>query len=215
MGRSTEEDPRYLRVRGNLVSALLDLAAESPVDELSVSELAAAAGVSRTTFYSHSSSPSQLLADTLISQLQPELDGWASQMSRTGADYTGMWREVYVALLEHVQRHRRIYEGLFSANSSALTSLLDYLETVASRYVDAVGTHFVDQEITPLWRAMAIQQLVHNTVAMIRAWLQTGLEDPPEAVVDTYLTLAPPWQLARPDESGRIRMHRGARRASA
>jgi AcrR family transcriptional regulator len=54
--RVTEEDPRYLRVRASLVAALFELAAEVPADEISVSQLASAAGVSRTTFYSHSSS---------------------------------------------------------------------------------------------------------------------------------------------------------------
>mgnify|MGYP000965533580 CR=1 FL=1 len=69
--RVTEEDPRYLRVRASLVSALFELAAEVPADEISVSQLASAAGVSRTTFYSHSSSPAQLLADTLVDRLAP------------------------------------------------------------------------------------------------------------------------------------------------
>ena len=71
--RVTEEDPRYLRVRASLVSALFELAAEVPADEISVSQLASAAGVSRTTFYSHSSSPAQLLADTLVDRLDTDL----------------------------------------------------------------------------------------------------------------------------------------------
>ena len=56
--------------------------------------------------------------------------------------------------------------------------------------------------------ATAPQLQVRGSIAMIKAWLDTDLADPPEVVIDTYLTLAPPWQLARPDETGHIAMRR-------
>lgn len=208
MARITEEDPRYVRVRASLVSAVLELAAEVPAEELSVSQVAALARVSRTTFYSHASSPSQLLAATLVSEVQPKLDVLAERMSHAGVDYVALWREIYLVLLDHVMQHRRIYETLLSSNSFALSSVLEYLEEVATRYVEAVSDHFTGEPVTPLWRTMAVKQQVQNTVAMIAAWLDTELADPPETVVETYLTLAPPWQLARPDASGQIHLRR-------
>jgi hypothetical protein len=42
----------------------------------------------------------------------------------------------------------------------------------------------------------------------MRAWVTSSLADPPEEVVDTYLSLAPPWQLARADEHGTISLRR-------
>ncbi|MEZ5086887.1 MAG: TetR/AcrR family transcriptional regulator [Tessaracoccus sp.] len=215
MGRVTEEDPRYLRVRASLVSAVLELAADAPPENISVSQLTAAASVSRTTFYSHSSSPAELLADTLVAEVRPDLEVLAERMTEPGADYVGLWREIYLVLLGHVKRHRRIYEHLLNANSAALNSFLGYLEDLAGRYVDAVSERFTDGSVTELWRTMAVQQQVHNTVAMVTAWLQTKLADAPEVVLDTYLTLAPPWQLARPDESGHISLRRGVRRSSS
>lgn len=206
--RVTEEDPRYLRVRASLVAALFELAAEVPADEISVSQLASAAGVSRTTFYSHSSSPAQLLADTLVDRLAPRLDVLADEMTVPGVEYVELWREAYTVLLEHVREHRAVYETLLATSSFALSSLMQYLESVATRSVDAVVAQFTEPHVTPLWRTMAIQQQVRGSIAMIKAWLDTGLADPPEVVIDTYLTLAPPWQLARPDETGHIGMRR-------
>ncbi|MBK7822751.1 MAG: TetR/AcrR family transcriptional regulator C-terminal domain-containing protein [Tessaracoccus sp.] len=208
MARITEEDPRYLRVRASLVSALFELAAEVPADEISVSQLASAAGVSRTTFYSHSSSPAQLLADTLVERLAPRLDALADEMTVPGVEYVELWREAYTALLEHVQEHRAVYETLLATSSFTLSSLVQYLESVATRSVDAVVAQFAEPHVTALWRTMAIQQQVRGSIAMIKAWLDTGLADPPDVVIDTYLTLAPPWQLARPDETGHITLRR-------
>ncbi len=39
--------------------------------------------------------------------------------------------------------------------------------------------------------AMAISQQAHNMIAVIRAWIVTGMAESPEQVVDVYLTLAP------------------------
>ena len=90
--------------------------------------------------------------------------------------------------------------------SSALES---YFEQAAATYVAAVSSHLDDDPPTALWQAMAIAQTARDMTAVIRAWVRTNLADPPDRVVDTYFTLAPPWQLARADETGRITLRRG------
>lgn len=55
---------------------------------------------------------------------------------------------------------------------------------------------------------MAISQQVYNLVAVVVAWLRTGMEESPESVVNTYLTLAPPWQLARFEDGGTLSLKR-------
>ncbi len=208
MARSTTEDPRYLRVRAKLVDALLELARTRPAEEITVSELAAAAGVARTSFYSHASSPAQLLADVLVGELRPRLATLAESMSHSAAHYVDIWRAIYLALLDHVRAHRPIYELITSGNSAVFSALISCFEEAARRYVDAIRDRLDDPPVTDLWAAMAVQQQVHNMIAVIGAWIATGMTDSPEAVVDTYMTLAPPWQLARPDESGRISLRR-------
>ncbi|MCB0910390.1 MAG: TetR/AcrR family transcriptional regulator [Propionibacteriaceae bacterium] len=213
-GRTPADDPRYQRVRQRLVDSLLELAASRPAETISVSELTTAAGVSRAVFYSHASSPAGLLADVLVGELEPGFDALAEQMARPDADYVEIWRRVYLTLLDHVRDHRAVYEVLTAHESAVSSALTAYLEQAASCCVLAVTSRFEGPPPTELWKTMAVNQQAHNMLAVIRAWIATGLTDPPEVVVDTYLTLAPPWQLARAEDGPiSLRRVRSLRRA--
>ncbi len=208
MTRTPADDPRYQRVRQQLVTALLELAGARPAESITVAELAAAAGVSRATFYAHGTSPAALLADTLIAELRPRLDALAEQMDHPGADYAGLWRRIYQEVLEHVLDHRAIYEVLTARQSAVSSALTRYFEEAAGRYVHAIARVMTGPPAPPLWTAMAISVQAHTMIAVIHAWITTGMTAAPEEVVDSYLTLAPPWQLARPDADGTITLRR-------
>lgn len=60
-------DPRVARTRTSLQNALLDLARERPLDAITVADIAAEAGVNRSSFYQHYADKDQLLADALES----------------------------------------------------------------------------------------------------------------------------------------------------
>lgn len=190
------------------MAALLDLAGTRAAEDIKVSELTTAAGVSRATFYGHANSPAGLLADVLISELRPGLDAIAEQMTHPNSDYVQLWRRIYLTLLEHVREHAGVYRMLSSRESSVSSALTSYFEEAAGKYVHAIEKQLDGPPVTELWRAMAVTQQAHNMLSVIHAWIMTGMVDPPEAVVDTYLTLAPPWQLARADEDGMISLRR-------
>jgi AcrR family transcriptional regulator len=206
--RRTEDDPRYQRVRAKLTAAVLELAAERPADTITVSELTKAAGVSRAVFYSHAGSPADLLADVLFAELRPRLDGFAAELGEATADHAGLWRRLYLALLDHVQAHRGVYFRIAADSPGVLGRLSAYFEEAAARHVAAVAAHFPGGGPAGLWRALAVQQAAAGSVALITTWASTGFAESPEAVVDTYLSLAPPWQLAKPDADGVIRLRR-------
>lgn len=208
MARTSVEDPRYRRVQHVLINAVLDLAGRMPAESISVADLAAAAGVSRTTFYARAASPAALLSAHLIGELRPQLDTLAEQMSQPDADYVGLWRRIYLALLEHVAEHRAVYEVITAHESAVSAALTAYFEEAAQRYLDVVTARLEGPPASDLWVAMAVNQQAHTMIAVIHAWVGTGMVDPPEHVVDVYLTLAPPWQLARPDAAGRISLRR-------
>lgn len=208
MRRPTAHDPRYRRVRQLLVDALLELAGSRPAETITVAELTATAGVSRAAFYGHSTSPARLLADVLIDELRPRLDILAEQMGQDHADYVELWRAIYIALLQHVGSHHAVYEVLTAHESAVSSALTSYFEEAASRYVQAVTSRLAGPPVSELWTVMAVSQQAHNMIAVIHAWILTGMRDAPEDVVEVYLTLAPPWQLARPDADGRISLRR-------
>lgn len=51
---------------------------------------------------------------------------------------------------------------------------------------------------------MASQQQAGNIAAIIRTWVLTGMTMDPEDLVDRFMSLAPPWQLAHRGPSGTV-----------
>lgn len=61
-------DPRALRTRSRLQEALLALARERPLDEVTIGDIATRAAVNRSSFYQHYPDKETLLADALDAQ---------------------------------------------------------------------------------------------------------------------------------------------------
>lgn len=206
--RPTSDDPRFLRVREQLVTALLDLASTRPAESISVAELTTAAGVSRAAFYGHAASPAALLATALIAEIDPSLQASLDEMGQPGADYVGRWRRIYLDLLDHTDDRQAVYQVAMSHDSSVCSALTAYFEETTEPCIRTITSHFDGPAPTPLWTRIAVTQQAHNMISVMRAWITSDLVDPPEQVVDTYLSLAPPWQLARADEHGTISLRR-------
>ncbi|PRY70098.1 AcrR family transcriptional regulator [Glaciihabitans tibetensis] len=65
-----EMDARAQRTRDQLESAILDLATLRPLSEITVTDIARAASITRPTFYAHAESPGDLLASVLGKELE-------------------------------------------------------------------------------------------------------------------------------------------------
>ena len=205
-----EDDPRFQRVRRQLIEAVTELATEKPAEDISVSELTAKAAIARTTFYKHADSPAQLLADHLIRQIQPKIEPLTTLLDDADTHYLLRWRTIMVELLEHARDNQQIYSRVFTADgqSVVLAMMSAYFEKVFGEYVESFVEHVDGDAPSDLWVSMAISQQVHNLVTVIGSWLRTGMKDSPEMVVTTYISLAPPWQLAKFSPSGRTSLRR-------
>lgn len=205
-----EDDPRFQRVRRQLIEAVTELAAEKPAEDISVSELTAKAAIARTTFYKHADSPAQLLANHLIRQIQPKIEPLTTLLDDADTHYLLRWRTIMVELLEHARDNQQIYSRVFTADgqSVVLAMMSAYFEKVFGEYVESFVEHVDGDAPSDLWVSMAISQQVHNLVTVIGSWLRTGMKDSPEMVVTTYISLAPPWQLAKFSPSGRTSLRR-------
>lgn len=203
-------DPRYLRVRRQLNEAAMRLAARKPADSISVSELTREAGVSRTTFYKHGNTAAQFIADAIVARIEPQLRALVDAMAQPREDYLLRWREIYVAMLKELQRNEGAIRNVFADSPQPVVvgHFTDRLTAFFENYVQSFREHISDAEVSGLWHEMAVSQQVYNLVAVIVGWLRAGMEDPPEVVVNTYLSLAPPWQLARFDAAGQVSLKR-------
>jgi AcrR family transcriptional regulator len=131
-------DPRQRRSRAQLHATILRLASEHPVTELSVTEVAEAAGVHRSTFYQHATSPVTLLEAALLADLD-EL--------RTGLETAEMERDVATAVsavtegvLRHVERYLAIYRRGLGAESGQAS-----LRPMLSRHFRDSGRQLLDR----------------------------------------------------------------------
>ena len=66
-------DPRIERTTAALRTAVLELATEHDIDDVTVSQVATRAGINRATFYDHASSPAELLTGILRTELDADL----------------------------------------------------------------------------------------------------------------------------------------------
>jgi len=203
-------------VRERLSQAVLTMAAVRPVESVTVSELTATAGVSRAAFYRHASSPTSLLVDVLATEIDPDLVAVLDELSDPVADHQRIWRRAYLVLLGHAERHSEVYHVASEHGSSLQSALVAHFEKIIEPAVRQV-TSRIDHDGTggpsELWTRIAIGQQASNMLSVIRAWVRTGLVDSAEAVVDTYLSLAPPWQLARSEDDGTIALRPSRRPA--
>lgn len=203
-------DPRYVRVRTRLTDAALRLVAQKPADTITVSELAREAGISRTTFYQHGDTPTQFVADVVVGIIQPFLDELVAAISQASDDYLVRWREIGVRMLGALKDNRDVVGQIFLADhqSVVLGHVSRRLSQTFEAYVDEFEARLAGEKVSKLWKEMAIAQQVYNLMAVIVAWLRTDMQESPESVVNTYLTLAPPWQLARFEEGGTVSLKR-------
>jgi len=102
-------DPRVRRTRAKLHAALLDSAAERPLEDLSVADIVRRAGIGRATFYLHFDGLDALVVDACA-----ELVGTAVDALHAFEDTPDPERppaEV-AELLAEIGRHARLYRGL-------------------------------------------------------------------------------------------------------
>jgi AcrR family transcriptional regulator len=113
-------DPRKRRSRDRLYAAALARAAEQPLSALTVTQLADAAGVHRSTFYEHADSPQALVEAALTAELDQLRDALMDDRSDAATALT----TVTTGVLEHILRHRGIYRRELTDGGGALHAML-------------------------------------------------------------------------------------------
>ncbi|MFJ3383948.1 MULTISPECIES: TetR/AcrR family transcriptional regulator [unclassified Curtobacterium] len=189
-------DARILHTTAALREAILRLAADRPVSEITVADVTRAAGINRATFYSHAVSPGSLLAGVLT----PELDRIRDDDSdarraayERGADrdeLAAITRKGINAVVEHVVLHREIYvRALPDPNDASLHRLLVEHFTVSS----ALHIRELDAATRPeLLDDVAAGFVAQGFVGAIEAWL-AGTRRSRKALVNTITRSFPAW----------------------
>ncbi|GAB6900887.1 TetR/AcrR family transcriptional regulator [Kineosporia succinea] len=187
-------DARQRRSRERLHQAVLRLAEERPVTQVSVSELAREAGVHRSTFYEHASSPDDLLRQALLADLDQLREEMIADTTRDLADVVN---QVTMGVMRHIERNIPIYRrDLAYTSEVGLRSMLGahFLESgrllleLARKRVEVPVDGIPDEVAADI----AARMVADGTVGAIAGWLERpelGIDD----FMRIYREMVPQW----------------------
>ncbi|PRY70612.1 hypothetical protein B0I08_101749 [Glaciihabitans tibetensis] len=203
-------DARQKRTNLKLTEVILRLSAQRLASEITVSEVTLQAGINRSTFYQHASSPTDLLENVLRAELD-EIRARYLDPEAAPVDGTAL-RDVVVAVLEHVAAHSEIYSrglGVSSASSSLHPLLSRHFE---QSMTDLFAAHSIVIPITDNGRTAgsssptdeshsdarfvtesAARFIADGTVGAMEVWLRTPAPRSTDEFMRAYRMLMPSW----------------------
>lgn len=187
---STAQDARAVRTRASFRDALLSLLESTPLDQITIRDIAAEAGVSYTTFFRHYPTREALLSDIateemrhLLSLALPILDGRSVQ-------------EASVALFDYVNDNRSLWSTLLTggAGEALRTELLRASLEIAEL-----------RSVPKAWPPPDIATLlvVSGTIEVLTWWLRQDARLPAAKVADIHyrFVILPIMEAATPPAS--------------
>ena len=183
-------DPRIVRTALACEAAILELAAERPISQVSVADLAERAGVTRATFYNHYTNPLALLIEVLVTDLEhahAEEERRRALGNHSGAE---MLRLSIVGVADHIERFEGVYRLAVDdpADGGVYEALVRHFSDYAVTFIE-LSTH----PGLPTSNCGVIAQfLAHGFAGAIKAWLS----DPSvskDDLIEAATACAPVW----------------------
>ena len=183
-------DPRITRTEQAFEQAIVKLAAQRPVSQITVADLADRAGVTRATFYNRYSSPLDLLIQVLYADL--DRGRRLKETRRAEGRYTAeqVLRLTISDVAGHVERFMAVYQHALHdpADGGVYETLVRYF-TERSLAVISESTH------PALHRAshgVIAQFFAHGFAGAIKAWLSDGSVTKTD-LIEAAVACAPVW----------------------
>jgi AcrR family transcriptional regulator len=187
---SIAQDARAVRTREALRRALLDLLEKKALEEISIRDIAAAAGVSYTTFFRHHTTKEALLDEIAAEQIQRFVElGWPNiEASDT--------RAASLTLCAYVNEHRQLWSTLLTggAANALRAELLRIARELAAKQ-DAPGSWLPSD--------LAVVFAVSSTIELLTWWLRQEQPLPSEQVAEIHDRLIITPTMSQADAVGR------------
>ncbi|MHA3683675.1 TetR/AcrR family transcriptional regulator [Leucobacter sp. HY1910] len=191
-------DARIVRTRASLRAAILDLASQKPVTEITVSELAAAAEINRVTFYKHYASPAEALREALTSELDRSREAFLARFEEPTSDVRFDLISGVNFVLDHIDEHRKLYELSFAdPDDGAVPSVLSahFSDTIRLHLADYVPKNSASPEFDPEVIACYCGA---GLVGALHMWVREGKCDR-EVLLKSLTALIPTWWFGEED----------------
>ncbi|MFF2274425.1 TetR/AcrR family transcriptional regulator [Agromyces sp. NPDC058126] len=170
-------DVRVERTRRALQEALFTLARERPLDELTVADIAARAGVNRSSFYQHYDDKETLLADALDAAAEAA----GASLPRVTEPLDGPPQALF-DYLHHFDDNAEVYRRVLGPNGSAvvMARLRARIEAIVRDGIVASGSRVF--EGLPLDVVGA--GIAGSALGVIEAWLARDPRPPVETAAE-------------------------------
>ena len=183
-------DPRITRTAHAFEQAIVDLAAQRPVSQITVADLADRAGVTRATFYNRYSSPLELLIRVLYADLDRGHLREDARRAEGGHSAAQMLRLAIGDVADHLERFMAIYQHALHdpADNGVYEALVRHFTDYSLAFM-ARSTH----PGLPSARHQVIAQFVaHGFAGAIKAWLSDDSVTKSD-LVEAAAACAPVW----------------------
>jgi AcrR family transcriptional regulator len=183
-------DPRITRTEQAFEQAIVDLASQRPVSQITVADLAERAGVTRATFYNRCSSPLDLLIQVLYADL--DRSQRQKEMRRANGRYAAeqVLRLTISDVADHVERFMAVYQhALHDPADGGVYEALVRCFTDRSLAVVARAAHL---DLPHASRKVVAQFVAHGFAGAIKAWLSDDSVTRTD-LVDAAVACAPVW----------------------
>ncbi len=191
VGKPRRTDPRITRTDQALAQAIVELADQRPVSQITVADLASQAGVTRATFYNRYSSPLELLIQVLYADLA-RVHRLEDARRAEGSAYSAgqMLRLATGDVADHVERFTAVYQHALHdpADNGVYEALVRHFTEYALAFM-ARSTH---PDLPRANRQVVARFVAHGFAGAIKAWLSDrslGKTD----LVEAAVACAPLW----------------------
>jgi AcrR family transcriptional regulator len=163
-------DPRIMRTAQACERAVVELASQRPVSQVTVAELADRAGVTRATFYNRYRSPLELLLQVLFADLERAHQREEGRRAEGGYSPAQMLRLTTGDVADHIERFKAVYQHALHdpEDNGVYEALVRHFTDYALAFM-ARCTH----PDLPATNHVVMAQFVANGFAgAIKAWLR-------------------------------------------
>jgi AcrR family transcriptional regulator len=185
-----QTDPRIVRTAEACGGAIVELASEQPISQVTVADLAERANVTRATFYNHYASPLDLLIQVLLADLEGAHRNEEERRAEGGLSAATMLRYSIVDVADHIERFKPVYQQAVHdpADGAVYEALVRHFTDYAVAFI-ARCTH---PDLPDANHHVVAQFVAHGFAGAIKAWLSDNSVTKGD-LVDAAVACAPAW----------------------
>lgn len=190
-GQAAERtDPRIVRTAEACRGAIVELAAERPISQVTIADLAERAGVTRATFYNHYANPLSVLIQVLLADLERAHELEEKRRIEGGYSAAEMLRLSMVDVAAHIERFEAVYR--LAVDDPADGGVYDALVRHFTEYAIAFMARCTHPDLPDSNHGVMAQFVAHGFAGAIRAWLSDSSVTEDDLIYSTA-ACAPVW----------------------